>query len=145
MEMALQKVTDDWNRLSGSDKIDYLANITTHSSDFSHPYKIGLGYVNICDVFCNQSMREKYPYSEDFWSVFSLIRRNTEYLSFRIQSKRGKIRTRKTPHPYTFHAVNTFINNTILKAKQIFQLTLYKICDNTVIHWPVSSHIRTES
>ena len=48
IEIALQKVTDEWNQLSGLDKIDYLASdITIHSNDFSQPYKIGHGYVNI--------------------------------------------------------------------------------------------------
>ena len=40
------------------------------------------------------SLREKCPYSEFFLSVF-----------FRIQSKCGKIRTRKTPNTNTLHAV----------------------------------------
>ena len=40
------------------------------------------------------ALREKYPYSELFWSVFSRIR--TEY---------GKIRTRITPNTDTFYAV----------------------------------------
>ena len=74
MEMATQKVTDNWNHLSGLDNIDYLANnITIHSSDISHLYKIGHRYAGMWtyDIFCNQSLREKCPYSEFLWSVFS--------------------------------------------------------------------------
>ena len=54
------------------------------------------------------SLREKWPYSEFFQSVFSRIR--TEYTVFtypvniRIQSKCGKIRTRST-NKSTFYAV----------------------------------------
>ena len=52
-------------------------------------------------------MREKCPYSEFFWSVFSRIR--TEYgeilRTLSIQSECGKIRTRKTPNTDTFLAV----------------------------------------
>ena len=40
------------------------------------------------------TQREKFPYSEFFWSVLSHIW--TEY---------GKIRTRKTPNTDTFHGV----------------------------------------
>ena len=51
------------------------------------------------------SLREKCPYSKFFWSVFSRIW--TEYgVSLRIQSKCGKIKTRKTPKADTFHALN---------------------------------------
>ena len=51
------------------------------------------------------SLREKCPYSDFFWSVFSRIR--TEYGEYilRNQSKCGKIRTRKTPNTDTFHAI----------------------------------------
>ena len=52
-------------------------------------------------------LREKCPYSELFWSVFSQI--CTEYKeirrSLRIQSECGKIRTRTTPNTDTFNAV----------------------------------------
>ena len=49
-------------------------------------------------------LRKKCPYSELFWSVFSRIQ--TEYrVSFHIQSKCRKIRTRITPNTDTFHAV----------------------------------------
>ena len=45
-------------------------------------------------IMCACTLREKHPYSEFFWSVFSRIR--TEYGEIRsIQSKCGKIRTRK--------------------------------------------------
>ena len=50
-------------------------------------------------------LREKYPYSEFFWSLFSRIR--TEYGEIlRIQSKYWKIQTRKTPNTNTFLAVS---------------------------------------
>ena len=53
------------------------------------------------------SLREKCPYLEFFWSLFSRIQ--TEYgeirVSIGIQSERGKIGTRKTPHTDNFHAV----------------------------------------
>ena len=57
------------------------------------------------------SLREKCPYSEFFWSVFSRIR--TEYgqmlVSFRIHSECEKIRIRKTPNTDTFHTVGYFV------------------------------------
>ena len=53
------------------------------------------------------SMREKYPYSQFLWSVFHKFALNTDrwWVSFSIQSKCGKIRTRKTPNRDAFHAV----------------------------------------
>ena len=60
---------------------------------------------NLVDKLCgNLSLCEKCPYLKFFWSVFS--RTWTEYGNIRsIQSKRGKIQTRKTPSTDTFHAV----------------------------------------
>ena len=59
-------------------------------------------------------MREKCPYSEIFWSVFSLIRTEDEEI-LRIQYEYGKIRARKTPNTNTFHAVViTYINLTMV-------------------------------
>ena len=49
------------------------------------------------------ALHEKCLYSEFFWSVFSHIW--TEYGKIRIQSKYGKIQTKKTPITDTFHAV----------------------------------------
>ena len=50
------------------------------------------------------TLREKWAYSEFFWSLFSLIW--TKYgVSLCIQSECGKIRTRKIPNIDTFHAV----------------------------------------
>ena len=50
------------------------------------------------------ALREKCPYSELFWSLFSGIR--TEYGEIlHIQSKCGKMRTRITPNTDTFNAV----------------------------------------
>ena len=52
------------------------------------------------------SLRENCLYLEFFWSVFSRIW--TEYgISLRIQSKCGKIRTRKSSNTDTFHAVES--------------------------------------
>ena len=55
------------------------------------------------------SLRKKCLYSLFFWSAFSRMR--TEYgkisVSLRIQSKCGKMRTRKTPNTSTYHAVLT--------------------------------------
>ena len=52
----------------------------------------------------SRALREKCPYSEFFWSVFSRIW--TEYdVSLRIQSECGKIWTRKIPNTDTFLAV----------------------------------------
>ena len=55
------------------------------------------------------SLRKKCSYSEFFWSVFSAFGLNTERyeVSLRIQSKYGKIRSRKTPNTDTFHVVST--------------------------------------
>ena len=63
-------------------------------------------------------LREKYPYSELFWSVFSRIR--TEYgVSLRIPSEFRKIRTRITPNTDIFLAVlfNSLINMANIMAK----------------------------
>ena len=54
---------------------------------------------------------EKCPYLEFFWSVFSLI-----------QSKCGKIRTRKTPNKETFHVV--YSSSQIFFCWYIFEITL---------------------
>ena len=51
-------------------------------------------------IFEKTTLREKYPYSEFFWSVFSRIQ--TEYgYSVRLR----EMRTRKTPNTHNFHAV----------------------------------------
>ena len=49
-----------------------------------------------------QSLREKCPYSELFWSAFSV--------SFRIQSECGKMRTRIIENTDTFYAVSVQSN-----------------------------------
>ena len=43
----------------------------------------------------NLTLREKCIYSQFFWSVLSRIRTEYDLISLRIQSERGKIRTRK--------------------------------------------------
>ena len=58
---------------------------------------------HLCKILFFNSLREKCPYSELFWSAFSRIL--TEYL---IESECGKIRTRITPNMDTFHAVHDF-------------------------------------
>ena len=52
---------------------------------------------------CYQKLREKYPYLEFFWSVYSRI-------SNCIQSECEKIRTRKTTNTDTFHAVEMLVS-----------------------------------
>ena len=57
-------------------------------------------------IFARDTLREKCPYLEFFWCIFS--RFLTEYgftVNLRIHSECGKIRTRKTPNTDTFHAV----------------------------------------
>ena len=53
------------------------------------------------------SLREKWPYSELFWSAFSTFGLNTEryFVSLRIQFEYGKVRTRVTPNTDTFYVV----------------------------------------
>ena len=54
------------------------------------------------------TLREKCPYSEFFWSVFSRIfelAMERYSVSFRIKSECGKIWTKKTPNTNTFYAV----------------------------------------
>ena len=59
-----------------------------------------------CENLNLEIVREKCPYSELFWSAFSLIRTdNGEYLSLRIQSECGKMQTRITPNTDTFYPV----------------------------------------
>ena len=62
-----------------------------------------LAYLEILFI----AQREKYPYSEFFWSVFSTFGLNSEKysLSLHIQSECGKIRTWETPNADTFYAV----------------------------------------
>ena len=54
----------------------------------------------------HDTLREKCPYSQFFYSVFSRIRTEYEIYSanLRIQSEYWKIRTRKTPNTDTFYA-----------------------------------------
>ena len=71
------------------------------------------------------TLREKCPNNKFFWFVFSRIwteygeirsiSSNTERhgVSLRIQSKGGKIRTRKTPYLDTFHAVTISLDHNI--------------------------------
>ena len=74
------------------------------------------GYLGPCQTFVTDlfsensqrllanTLRENYPYSELFWSVFSCIR--TEHREIRsIQSTLGKIRTGITPNTDSFNVV----------------------------------------
>ena len=73
--------------------------------------------VEICDTFrkwCRWNrwpllLREKCPYSEFFWPVFSRFGLNREryYISLRIHSEGGKIGTKKTLNMNTFHAASS--------------------------------------
>ena len=53
------------------------------------------------------TLRKTCPYLELFWSVFPLLEliKERSWVSLRIQYKRGKIWTRKTPNTDTFQAV----------------------------------------
>ena len=46
------------------------------------------GFRNFSDILMSYALREKYPYSEFFWSVFSRIR--TEYGDLQINQKNSK-------------------------------------------------------
>ena len=52
---------------------------------------------------------KKCPYSELFWSALSLIR-TEQFVSLRIQSECGKIRTRIIPNTETIYAMFFFRN-----------------------------------
>ena len=61
-------------------------------------------------------MREKCPYLELYWSIFSRIKNQKRYfVSLRIQYECRKIRTRITPNTDTFYAVfiwgKTYVGN----------------------------------
>ena len=72
------------------------------------------------------TLREKCPYSEFFRSVFSRIR--AEYVSLRIQSKCGKIRTK---HGHFLHSVNPKIfthYKPILSQCSVFIPVFFGMC-----------------
>ena len=74
---------------------------------------------------CVKSVRN----SEFFWSVFSRIRTDTEIygVNLCIQSKFGKIRTRKTANTDTFHAVDITTVTTInVPINEYFGAILFK-------------------
>ena len=75
-----------------------------------------------CDALSFPTLREKCPYSEFFWSLFSRIW--TEYGE--IKSKCGKIRTRKAPNTDTFHAVLG------IASHQIFEISCLTLINH---HW----------
>ena len=72
--------------------------------------------------YLKMPLRKKCPYSQLFWSVFSV--------SLRIQSKCGKMRTRITPNTDTFHAVleEEFIKYVLTIKKELnIKITLESI------------------
>ena len=71
-------------------------------------------------------LRKKCSYSKFFWSVFSHIwtKYREYFISLRIQSKCGKIRTGKTPNMNTFYAVIATVIDYI-NANQFFHDGLY--------------------
>ena len=70
----------------------------------------------------SKKIREKCPYSEFFYSV-----------SLRIQSKCGKIRTRKTPNTDTFRAVIKFSNMICLSKVLFFAVSGFIILPNITL------------
>ena len=74
------------------------------------------------------TLREKCPYSEFLWYAFSAFGLNTETyrVSLRIQSERGKIRTRKTSNTDTFYAVIqiSFSETVDRPLRRLLQLSL---------------------
>ena len=81
-----------------------------------------------------ESLREKCPYSELFWSVFSRIR--TEYgeiLSLLIPSECEKTRTKKTPNTDTFHAMNYGSENYKIIGPQ--RVIKGSTCNYTLKNW----------
>ena len=97
-----------------------LRNICQHFNFFFHkslPMKVCFCVHR--DIFtpeANQwrTLREKYPFSEFFRSVFS-----------RFQSKCRKKWTRKTPNTYTFHAVTVSILLILLICNWISIIPIY--------------------
>ena len=65
------------------------------------------------------TLREKCPYSEFFWSVFS-----------RVQFKCRKIRTTKTPNKDTFHAVSSLDPPPLKNILRLFYM-LSPLCVNS--------------
>ena len=62
----------------------------------------------------DDTLSEKCPYSELFWSSFFHTR--TEYgVSLRIQNKCGKMRTKITTNTDTIHASITFVIEYMIK------------------------------
>ena len=79
------------------------------------------------DLQKDYALRKKCPYSELFWSAFSLIWTDMERygVSLRIQSKCEKILTRITPNTELFTQWRLLIHeNPILKKYNIFTLFL---------------------
>ena len=64
-------------------------------------------------LVCSYSLHENCPYSEFFWSVFFHIWTEDGKI-WSIQSKCGKMRTRKTPNTDTFHAVNLLVLTSVV-------------------------------
>ena len=69
-------------------------------TDFYIKYDAEIKWTN----FSNFTLREKCPYTEFSWSVFSRIRGGTEYLSV-FSPITGKYGSEKTTYLDTFHTV----------------------------------------
>ena len=81
--------------------------------------------INIYDC----ELREKCPYSEFFWSIFSVL------FSRIFSPNAGKFspRTRKTPNTDTFHALVFFKQNSQrLKIVNHFRKKLHQMFDNVL-------------
>ena len=88
-------------------------------------------------LYLNLTLRKKHPYSELFWSVFSRIR--TEYrenwVSLRIQSQCGKMRTRIIPNTGTFYSVWIFfhLGAVLLPLSQKLDFFRHQNCSVSIV------------
>ena len=98
---------------------------------------------------CSIALREKYPYSEFFCSIYFRIR--TEYevskykVSVHIQSECGKIRTRKTPNTDPIYALYSCLDKDVFINVWTANLKGFKIINiNFVVNicsiWRIRVH-----
>ena len=85
----------------------------TTSSSFSI---LKTSFSSLLNTFLSQSLSEKCPYSEFFWSVFSRIR-NECGVSLRVQPKCGKIRTRVSRNVISHSFPNFQVNRIFSKGR----------------------------
>ena len=89
--------------------------------------------LNFLSTFFTEHLRKKCPYSEFFWSVFPHIR--TKYGDIRsIESKSGKIWTRKAPNTDNFYVDRTSANSCFCTSDHC---SLY-IKTSQLIYWDQS-------